>query len=265
MARIRSIHPGLFSDPEFADLSSDAGLFYLGLLTEADDNGVFEWKPTTLRIRLRPTKDGPVETLLSELVAADKVRRYEIDGRQYGAIRKFTQWQRPKSPKSWHPIPEHFRTYVGSSGEISPIGGNETPSSPLSSEKPPQRKEEGGRRDEEEGLEEPSPASTAPRKRGADDRGHRLPDDWAPDDDLKALAAGLGLDVGRVLAEFRDYWRAVPGAKGRKLDWPATFRNRCRELAERKGGRPPPGGAKSPTVAQALDDYRNDPNWKAAL
>lgn len=113
--------------------------------------------------------------------------------------------------------------------------------------------------------EEEEDSEQRSRKRGADERGHRLPVDWAPDDDLKALAAGLGLDVDRVLVEFRDYWRGVPGAKGRKLDWPATFRNRCRELAERRGGRPPPGGSKSPTVAQAMDDYRNDPNWKAAL
>lgn len=118
MARIRSIHPGLFTDPEFATLSDAAQIFYLGLLTEADDGGVFEWNPAKLRIRLRPGKDGGTETLLSELEDADKVRGYEMDGRKYGAIRKFTQWQRPKSPKSTHPIPDHFRNYVGSTGKI---------------------------------------------------------------------------------------------------------------------------------------------------
>ncbi len=143
MARIRSIHPGLFSDPEFADLTDAAQVFYLGLLTEADDQGVFEWKPTTLRIRLRPTKDGPVEGLLSELEAANKVVSYEIDGRKYGAIRKFTQWQRPKSPKSWHPIPDHFRSYAGSSGAISEITDPQPPPIPPIREIPPQRKEEG--------------------------------------------------------------------------------------------------------------------------
>lgn len=121
MARIRSIHPGFFTDPEFADLSEAAQVFYLGLLTEADDQGVFEWKPTTLRIRLRPTKDGPVDPLLSELERAEKIKSYEIEGRKYGAIRKFTVWQRPKSPKAWRPIPDHFRGYVGSSGAISEI------------------------------------------------------------------------------------------------------------------------------------------------
>lgn len=148
MARIRSIHPGLFTDGEFAALSEPAQVFYLGLLCEADDNGIFEWKPVELRIRYRPTKDGGVERLLSELEAADKVRSYEIEGRKYGAIRKFTKYQRPKSPKSWHPIPGHFRNYVGLSGAISEIGH--------------QREEGGGRGEPLQGSppeESSSPAS----------------------------------------------------------------------------------------------------------
>ena len=32
---------------------------------------------------------------------------------------------------------------------------------------------------------------------------------------------------GPLAEEFRNYWCAVPGARGRKLDWAATFRNRC--------------------------------------
>lgn len=31
-----------------------------------------------------------------------------------------------------------------------------------------------------------------------------------------------------ITAEFVDYWRGVPGAKGAKLDWEATWRNRMR-------------------------------------
>lgn len=134
MARIRSIHPGLFSDPEFASLSDAAAIFYLGLLTEADDNGIFDWNPAKLRIRLRPGKDGGVEALLSELEASDKIRSYEINGRKYGAIRNFRKFQRPKSPKSWFVIPSDFRNYVGLSDGATEI--------------PPQMEEGGGRREE---------------------------------------------------------------------------------------------------------------------
>ncbi|WP_178133300.1 DUF1376 domain-containing protein [Vineibacter terrae] len=66
-------------------------------------------------------------------------------------------------------------------------------------------------------------------------RGTRLAPDWRPAAAEQAFAARLGLDADRIAAEFRDYWHAVLGARGRKLDWPATFRNRCRVLAGGSG------------------------------
>lgn len=36
-----------------------------------------------------------------------------------------------------------------------------------------------------------------------------------------------------ALVEFRDYWIAIPGKAGLKLDWVATWRNRMRVLQER--------------------------------
>jgi hypothetical protein len=35
-------------------------------------------------------------------------------------------------------------------------------------------------------------------------------------------------------AAFIDYWRGVPGAKGRKVDWVATWRNWMRKEHERR-------------------------------
>src|ERR1700722_3074478 len=104
MARIRSVHPGLFTDEAFMGLSSDAQVFLIGLWTEADDQGMFEWKPLTLRMRLRPTKDGDVDPILSELEAAQCIKMFEISGRKYGAIRNFRKFQKPKTPNAIHPI-----------------------------------------------------------------------------------------------------------------------------------------------------------------
>lgn len=64
--------------------------------------------------------------------------------------------------------------------------------------------------------------------------GHTLPEGWSPDPDdfLKALDL-IGADrAATELEKFTDYWRAVPGAKGRKLDWSATYRNWIRRTAE---------------------------------
>lgn len=43
-----------------------------------------------------------------------------------------------------------------------------------------------------------------------------------------------GVDLDAATREFVDYWRGVPGARGRKLDWPATWRNRMREVGYRR-------------------------------
>ena len=42
------------------------------------------------------------------------------------------------------------------------------------------------------------------------------------------------LDPRRTWDEFRDYWIAVPGQKGMKADWPATWRNWCRRQDKRQ-------------------------------
>jgi uncharacterized protein YdaU (DUF1376 family) len=63
--------------------------------------------------------------------------------------------------------------------------------------------------------------------------GARITADWEPDDERLVFARSLDLDPAKVRDEFRDYWIGIPGQKGLKADWQATFQNRCRQLAER--------------------------------
>lgn len=57
-----------------------------------------------------------------------------------------------------------------------------------------------------------------------------LPSDWGD----FCRQERQDLDPFATFDRFRDYWRSVPGAKGRKLDWPATWRNWVRnERADR--------------------------------
>ena len=55
----------------------------------------------------------------------------------------------------------------------------------------------------------------------------RLPADWYPSDDDFSFCQNERPDLtpSEVANRFRDYWIAMPGAKGRKLDWKATWRN----------------------------------------
>lgn len=142
MARIRSVHPGFFKDEDLLSVSMAARLLFLGLGTEADDKGVFEWKLITLKINIFPLDNIDMAALLEELVFAHAICRFEVGGKKYGAIRNFQRHQRPKKPNDIHPITDEIRNYVGSqpSGSV-PVphqDGND-------GEKSPQMEDGGGR------------------------------------------------------------------------------------------------------------------------
>lgn len=101
-------------------------------------------------------------------------------------------------------------------------------------------------------------------------RGTRIPDDFKITPEMAAWGREKlpwldGHRADAITDEFVDYWRAVPGAKGEKTDWPATWRNWLRREADKLkpgplvavGGRSsPPAGPRPSTadqrVAQAL-------------
>lgn len=120
MARIRSIHPGLFTDEAFMALSLLARVVLPGLWTECDDQGLFAWKPQTLKARLLPGDNADMALVLAELEAADFIRAFRQDGKAFGAVRNFRKFQRPKKPTCVHALPAELRAYVGLSAEISP-------------------------------------------------------------------------------------------------------------------------------------------------
>lgn len=64
----------------------------------------------------------------------------------------------------------------------------------------------------------------------------RLPDDWElPDEYAKwCRDARPDLNPHKIADQFKDYWIAQPGAKARKQDWFATWRNWCRNQKAEK-------------------------------
>ena len=162
MARIRSIHPALFTDEAFAQLSMAARVLLLGLWTEADDQGVFDWKPVTLKMRLMPVDNVSVPDLLLELEAYNVVKSFEQDGRSLGAIRNFCKFQRPKTPKYRAIKSDDIRNYVASAYPITETSEPEPDAFPQKVEMSPQRKEEGGKREEEK-KESTPPVAKATR------------------------------------------------------------------------------------------------------
>lgn len=143
MARIRSVHPGFYTDEDIVSVSMAARLCLIGLGTEADDKGIFEWKPIQLKIKLFPADNIDVSELLDELKQGKLLKSYEIDGRKYGAIRNFRRFQRPKKPNDIYPILDEFRAFVGLTDESSELGDVKPPTVPPKGEKSPQM-EDGG-------------------------------------------------------------------------------------------------------------------------
>jgi hypothetical protein len=152
MARIRSTHPGQWTSGDFLECSPLARLLALALRNVADDHGAFRWKPTTLKAECLPGDNCEIASLLEELIRNSQIVKYAIDGKEYGLIKDFTQWQRPKKPKYLHPVPPEFST----STELVPDEDHTEP------EIPPQRKEVGGRREDvKENI--PTPAKVQAR------------------------------------------------------------------------------------------------------
>jgi hypothetical protein len=253
MARIRSVHPGLFTDEAFMGLTIDAPMacvLLIGLWGESDDQGVFDWKPLTLKARLLPAAAADVSSLLERLTSDGFIKRFEIDGRTYGAIRNFRKWQRPEKPKATHPLPDDLRQFVYLSTTSPKSSDNKSPTerfnaqaasatdgrksdgnsamptlpvadlSPTGSGKPPQRKEEGGREGDSSSLR----SEYAPSKSKRGKARSQIPSDWRPHAIGLAYAAERGVKVLQELPRFINHHQA----KGNLMaDWAAAWRTWC--------------------------------------
>lgn len=118
---------------------------------------------------------------------------------------------------------------------------------------------------------EPAEVDTPPTpKPKTDTRGTFLPEGWQPQratvEKLATEFPHLGVDgLKAIWEEFSDYWAGVPGAKGRKRDWEATFRNWVRRSA-RDHRNPRNQGYNAPTRARVkLDGWKQAADELSAL
>ncbi|MFT9115238.1 MAG: hypothetical protein ABF443_14225 [Acetobacter malorum] len=268
MARIRSVHPGIYTDEAVASVSIAARWLLTGLWVNADDGGGFAWKPVTLKMSIFPGDNVDVSPLLDELERQNIIKKYEFEGRQYGAIRNFGQFQSPRKPNRTAPMPAELRKFCcsehvltkqeasqddkkqnqgefkegqyGKSPNSQALKGGEFRKSP--NREPLNEGQYGIGDGEGEGIGEDisslrsdTPYSP-PTPKKTDPRGTRLPEDWEPTDEMRSYALSLNLNPTDVGENFRDYWVSAAGAKARKADWTATWRGWCRREAERKRG-----------------------------
>jgi hypothetical protein len=117
MARIRSIHPDILTDPDFAEICRDARLLFIYSLIVADDPGNLEDSPRALKMACFPGDDdlpvARIEELRDALLSGRFYESYEADGKRYLHIRNFAKYQKPDHPTApKHPLaPGQTYTY----------------------------------------------------------------------------------------------------------------------------------------------------------
>lgn len=119
MARIRSVKPEFFRhEPlqklEAAHPGQHVILTFAALWGHCDKAGNFRWRPRDLRLDILPFLDFDIEATLDLLWRADYIRRYEVDGREYGHVPTFRDHQvirgTEASSPAKHPVPSTFMT-----------------------------------------------------------------------------------------------------------------------------------------------------------
>ena len=254
MARIRTIKPEFFTSESIVALSPLARLLYVALWCEADREGRMAWKPRTFKMRYLPADACDIDALCAELVAGGLVALY---GDGFAGIPKFAKHQHinPREAASGLPDPDASSTRDARVGHASVTA--ESRDSDAQGGKEGKGKE--GERTRADARTAPADAVAAPDL-GAkiEARGTKLPEGWEPSEDIKAWARQErpDLDMDRTLAAFRDYWRAQPGAKGRKADWPATFRNWVRNEKRLPGSTTGAALDRVPVTHDAIETQR---------
>ena len=252
--RIRTIKPEFWRSEDIAALSIEDRLLFIGLWSYVEDNGVGRDEPQLIQCDLYPLDTFTEASLrthggLMRLSQQGLITRYEgPDGRRYLQINSWDKHQkinRPSKPRFPQYNAENctlteasLRTHCAlTEGSLPEQGtgnreqgtGKNTPFSP-----PHETENAETASAETETVSADAAPATANTSKPSKARGTRLPDGWVPDDDLiawtkvNAPAAANALELDR----FRDYWTAQPGAKGRKTDWAATWRNWARRCQE---------------------------------
>lgn len=274
--RIRTTRPTFWRSKTIAQLDWTTRLVLKGLESYVDDNGVGKDSVPLVCADVFPydLSRDPSETLanvsrgLERLAAANLIARYDVDGEALIYIRRWKQLQKIDSPNAGRfPRPDGTMEYKDTVDETVCAGqsvcassGSREPSEDLARtsleprEIPATVVEEKGSRGEEEsssltlveGGAGGDPKLPVAAKAAPSARGTRLPTNWIPDEDAIAAMSRRFPDINLrgEHEKFTNYWRAQPGAKGRKSDWSATWRNwiiRAAEQAPRNGARAPNG------------------------
>lgn len=119
MARKRMIDPNIWNSEDFSKLSSFAKLIFIGLFSQADDEGRGKANPTYLKSILFPYEEAiraaDIKKTLSEIASTMSVTFYTHDEKEYYVLDSWDKFQTINKPTpSAIPLPEDYgMTTVG--------------------------------------------------------------------------------------------------------------------------------------------------------
>ena len=102
MARKRMIDPGIWTSEDFANLSMLARLVWVGLISNADDEGRGKANTAYLKSQLFPYDDElslkKIDSALKEIEKTMSIEFYEIEGKKYYQLTKWQKFQTINRP-----------------------------------------------------------------------------------------------------------------------------------------------------------------------
>lgn len=105
-----------------------------------------------------------------------------------------------------------------------------------------------------------APVADAPSPAPKKTQAHELPENWVPDahviEQMKRECPNIDLEA--ETRKFRDYWPSQPGAKSRKKDWNATWRNWIRNARPSTSSPQRAGQRRVSPEELFLNDMRNN-------
>lgn len=213
MAKMRGIKPETFTDDKFLQLTPLARLLFIGMWTEACDNGHVEDNAVQLKVRLLPMDSCDVGDLISEMVNTGQVQR--CDG--YLKVVKLTEHQRIDRRYlqfcEWCEHDEHTTfTPENKLPRTADPSGTRRVHDGHSSGARRVHVDEGEKKVKVRGDE-------SPRSRRSPER--PIPEDWKPNKSHQDFAESHGIDLSTEAFKFRNHAHANDR---RQRDWDASFR-----------------------------------------
>ena len=110
MTRQRFIHPEFWTDPSISKLTTHEKLMFIGMFSNADDEGILLGSPAYLRSTIFPYDDisnSKVKEMRDRIASICKnIVVYVVDEIEYIMFTKWSKYQNPRYPKaSRHPKP----------------------------------------------------------------------------------------------------------------------------------------------------------------